>query len=141
MNPTSPSAPKSTGRDLFNPAWLERHLSQRGGALSPVDVQATLAELTARVCADALRAYAAGASELVLCGGGALNQHLGARFGALLPGLCVRASDQLGLPATQVEACAFAWLASALVTRHPGNLPQATGARGPRVLGALYPGH
>ncbi|MGZ5250473.1 MAG: anhydro-N-acetylmuramic acid kinase, partial [Caldimonas sp.] len=48
-------------------------------------------------------------------------------------------SDERGLPADQVEACAFAWLARAFTRGEPGNLATVTGARGPRVLGALYP--
>ena len=51
----------------------------------------------------------------------------------------VVASDARGLPDDQVEAAAFAWLARAFVARQPGNVPSATGAAGPRVLGALYP--
>jgi anhydro-N-acetylmuramic acid kinase len=53
--------------------------------------------------------------------------------------MAVVASDARGLPADQVEATAFAWLAHAFVARQVGNVPTATGAAGPRVLGALYP--
>jgi anhydro-N-acetylmuramic acid kinase len=127
--------PKSTGRDLFNAAWLDA----RVGTCAPVDVQATLAELTATSIADDLRRYAPGTAELLVCGGGALNHHLMRRLGALLASVCVVPTDARGLPALQVEACAFAWLARAFVERHAGNLPAVTGARGPRVLGALYP--
>jgi len=62
------------------------------------------------------------------------------RLCALLPGISVEPTDARGLPAMQVEACAFAWLARAFVERRAGNLPAVTGALGPRVLGALYPG-
>ena len=51
----------------------------------------------------------------------------------------IEPTEALGLAADQVEAVAFAWLASAWVDRHAGNLPVVTGARGPRILGALYP--
>jgi hypothetical protein len=70
--------PKSTGRDLFNAAWLEARLGAAAGRtrLAPQDVQATLAELTARTVADAVRAHAATAPELVVCGGGAFNADL-----------------------------------------------------------------
>jgi anhydro-N-acetylmuramic acid kinase len=131
--------PKSTGRDLFGMPWLDARLAA-AGALAPQEVQATLAELTAATVADAVQAHAAGARRLVVCGGGARNADLLARIAARLPGLAVEASDRLGLPCDQVEACAFAWLARALVERAPGNLPAVTGAAGPRLLGALYPG-
>jgi anhydro-N-acetylmuramic acid kinase len=131
--------PKSTGRDLFNPGWLSRSLQSDAAPRRPVDVQATLAELTAQCCAQAMREHGAGAPELIVCGGGAFNGHLIARLGAALPGVRLGRSDAHGLPADQVEACAFAWLARAFVAREPANLPAVTGARGARVLGALYP--
>ena len=131
--------PKSTGRDLLNLAWLDAHLAAFPSA-SPADVQATLAELTASVCADDVRRHASDARELLLCGGGAANGHLAARIAALLPGVAVASTDAHGLPAQQVEAAAFAWLAAAFRDRAAGNLPAVTGAVGPRVLGALYPG-
>jgi anhydro-N-acetylmuramic acid kinase len=133
--------PKSTGRDLFHPAWLQRHLDavDPHRTLPARDVQATLAELSAAVCANDLRSHAADARELVVCGGGAFNHHLMARLAALLPAVQVVKSDARGLPADQVEACAFAWLAARFGQREPGNLASVTGARGPRVLGALYP--
>jgi len=131
--------PKSTGRDLFNPAWLEAHLHALGAPMRPVDVQATLTELTAAACAADVLSQAPGAAELLICGGGALNRHLMRRLAALLPGLAVLPTDARGLPANQVEACAFAWLARAFVRRECASLPSVTGATGPRVLGALYP--
>jgi anhydro-N-acetylmuramic acid kinase len=130
--------PKSTGRDHFNPGWLASFLDARPG-IAPQDVQSTLAELTARSASAALRRYAPDADELLVCGGGALNAHLMARLTALLPGCIVRPTDARGLPATQVEAAAFAWLAQAHCEGRPGNLPSVTGAAGGRVLGALYP--
>ena len=133
--------PKSTGRDQFNPAWLAAQLQKHAGAnpRRPEDVQATLADLTAQACAAAVRSHAQGCSELLTCGGGSLNAHLMKRLAACLPGVHVAATDTRGLPAMQVEASAFAWLAYAWMGRKSGNLSQVTGARGPRVLGALYP--
>jgi anhydro-N-acetylmuramic acid kinase len=78
---------------------------------------------------------------VLVCGGGARNGHLMQRLAAKLPGRRVEPSDGAGLPANQVEAVAFAWLARACVLRLPGNLPSVTGASGTRVLGALYPAH
>jgi anhydro-N-acetylmuramic acid kinase len=131
--------PKSTGRDLFNPSWLAAALARAGGTRVPANVQATLLELTARSVIDALRAASPGTRELLVCGGGARNGALMARLAALWPELSVRATDAAGLPATQVEAAAFAWLARQFCERRPGNHPGVTGAAGLRVLGALYP--
>lgn len=126
--------PKSTGRDEFNATWLARHLH---GHEAPADVMATLAELTVVTAADAVRG--AGATRLEVCGGGAANAHLMRRLAAVLPGVVVTSTAEAGVPPDQVEAMAFAWLAWAFMERKPGNLPDVTGARGPRVLGALYP--
>lgn len=131
--------PKSSGRDLFHLDWLEAQL-RAGPALRPEDVQATLAELTALSCAQALRAHAATARTLLVCGGGALNGHLMRRLQAALPGMTVASTATRGLPPLQVEACAFAWLAQALHESRPANAPSVTGARGHRMLGAWYPG-
>ncbi|WP_119156334.1 anhydro-N-acetylmuramic acid kinase [Caldimonas tepidiphila] len=130
--------PKSTGRDRFHAQWLSEHLSGFEGT-APEDVQATLAELTARCCAAELRRHAPDSAELIVCGGGALNGHLMRRLAAALPGTPVLASDTRGLPPLQVEAAAFAWLARELLLRRPAGRPDVTGARGARVLGALYP--
>ena len=129
--------PKSTGRDLFHPGWLDAVLGD--APLDPVDVQATLTELTASACAHDVRVYGSDASALIVCGGGALNDHLMGRLAALLPKLTVCSSAERGMPPQQVEAAAFAWLARATLRREPGNLASVTGARGARVLGAIYP--
>ncbi|WP_225783643.1 anhydro-N-acetylmuramic acid kinase [Xenophilus sp. Marseille-Q4582] len=131
--------PKSTGRDLFNPGWLDARLAQLPMVPRPQDVQATLAELTARSCAESLQRYAPQGPELLVCGGGARNDDLMARLRRHLPARSVQPTDVRGLPAQQVEAAAFAWLAHRALERRPGNLPDVTGARGPRVLGAIYP--
>ncbi|PUE12965.1 anhydro-N-acetylmuramic acid kinase [Limnohabitans sp. T6-20] len=130
--------PKSTGRDLFNPAWLARHVQSRAD-LSAVDVQATLTEYTALACAHDVQRHASDASSLLVCGGGALNGHLMARLAHHLPPLQVISSEARGLPPLQVEAAAFAWLAFKTMRRETASLPSVTGARGARVLGAIYP--
>ena len=130
--------PKSTGRDLFEPGWLQARLD-RIGPLDPVQVQATLLELTASTVVSALHAQAPATSVLRVCGGGARNGALMARLSSLLPGVDVGASDTEGIAAEHVEALAFAWLARAFLSRQAGNLPAVTGAAGLRVLGALYP--
>ena len=130
--------PKSTGRDLFSLDWLAHKLSPFGGAV-PADVQHTLTEFTACACIDALQPYLYDTKALIVCGGGAFNQHLMNRLQAGAPSLTVSASDAHGLPPLQVEAAAFAWLASQTMHRRPGNLVSVTGAAGPRVLGGIYP--
>ncbi len=131
--------PKSTGRDLFNAGWLASKLAACGAPLIPVDVQATLAELTAMTCAAGVSSYGKNSKSLIVCGGGAFNAHLMARIQAHLPGLAVMSSEACGLPPMQVEAAAFAWLASQAVNRVTASLPKVTGAKGARILGAIYP--
>ncbi len=128
--------PKSTGRDMFNLLALRRLLA---GNERPVDVQATLCELTAAAIARALDRHCADAKEVYLCGGGARNTRLLDRLAALLPGRRLGLTDALGIAAESVEAAAFAWLAQRTLAAEPGNLPEVTGARGSRVLGAVYP--
>ena len=130
--------PKSTGRDLFNPAWLQQHLALFED-LKPADVQATLCTYTAYASSQDLLRYAPEASQLVVCGGGALNGELMRQMAAHLPGLPVLNSEALGLPPLQVEAAAFAWLAFKTVRRETSSLPNVTGAQGARVFGATYP--
>ncbi|MDC6166020.1 anhydro-N-acetylmuramic acid kinase [Paucibacter sp. XJ19-41] len=131
--------PRSTGRDLFNPDWLDRLLMRHAPQAAAQDVQATLLELTAASIAGDLRRHGPASSELLVCGGGALNGQLMQRLQALLPSVAVLRTDARGLPAMQVEAAAFAWLAQRFVQGLPGNLPSVTGAAGPRLLGALHP--
>jgi anhydro-N-acetylmuramic acid kinase len=130
--------PKSTGRDLFHRAWLQRQIDQAAPA-DARDVQATLAEFTARAASDALHRHGPSVSRLMVCGGGALNQDLMQRLGRLMSGVVVQSTAEAGLPPLQVEAAAFAWLASRFLDRQPGNLVAVTGAIGTRVLGCLYP--
>lgn len=132
----SASPPKSTGRDLFNADWLNKRLN---GNESPADVQATLLALTSRSIADAVNRYSSGIEELCLCGGGAHNAALAAQLQQLLPQCRVMKTDELDIPADWMEAIAFAWLARQTLNLRPGNLPAATGASHPCVLGAIYP--
>lgn len=127
--------PKSTGRDLFNGAWL----AARGTAgIAASDVQATLAALTANSVARSIEGDCGPIQELYVCGGGALNNELMRLLRAALPGVAVDLTDAIGLPAGQVEPAAFAWLARQTIDGRSGNLPEVTGARGSRVLGAIY---
>lgn len=131
--------PKSTGRDRFHAAWLDGHLTRDAASTSPADVQATLVELTARSVADAIATHAPGAAEVHVCGGGARNDALMAALARRLAPRPVRTTSAAGIDPQDVEALAFAWLARETLAGRPGNLPAVTGARGPRVLGAIHP--
>lgn len=128
--------PKSTGRELFRMAWLEERLPAR---YRPEDVQSTLTDFTARAIVDAIDRFCAGSEEIYLAGGGARNAALVERVRRLAAGRPVALTDALGVPTQHVESMAFAWLAMKCVRREPVDLRAATGARGPRILGAIYP--
>jgi anhydro-N-acetylmuramic acid kinase len=128
--------PKSCGRDEFHMPWLEGHLA---GGERHEDVQATLLELTVLSATQAINRWCGEPDELFVCGGGARNSALMARLQHHLPNRRVASTDFLGQPADWVEAVAFAWLAWRTLCGEPGNLPEVTGARGTRVLGAIYP--
>jgi anhydro-N-acetylmuramic acid kinase len=129
--------PKSTGRDLFNANWLDARLG--GAAVAPRDVQATLVALTARTIGDAIRRHAPGAVEVLVGGGGGNNGTLLAALAADLAPRKVETTLAHGVAVEHVESLAFAWLARAALAGEAGNVPAVTGARGPRVLGAIYP--
>jgi anhydro-N-acetylmuramic acid kinase len=131
-------APKSTGRDLFHAPWLDAKLSTFG-KLAPADVQATLVQLTAVTIARAIRDEGVTPDAVYVCGGGAYNGALLRAIGIELGGVKVESTAALGVAPNRVEALAFAWLGWRFVNREAGNLPAVTGARGARVLGALYP--
>lgn len=129
--------PKSTGRDLFNTPWLQAHLRTWPG-IAAQDIQATLTELTTRACAQSVLQHAPGCAQLLVCGGGALNDQLMLRLQAHLKDCHVSSTATFGVLPVQVEAIAFAWLARQCCKRDPASLPGVTGAKGPRVLGAIY---
>lgn len=131
--------PKSAGREQFNLAWLDERLRQFSAPSAPADVQATLLEFTAHTLAKAIRQECAEAREVYVCGGGAHNAALMARLRALMPARLVDTTHALGVDPDWMEAMAFAWLARQTLHAEPGNLPSVTGARGERILGALYP--
>jgi anhydro-N-acetylmuramic acid kinase len=135
--------PKSTGRDLFNPEWLDARL-QGFADVSPADVQATLVALTAVTVAREIERHAPDCKAVYVCGGGARNPEImkglqGALAESGCSGVPVMTTEALGVPPHQVEPLAFAWLAMRCVAREPGNLPSVTGAADERVLGAIYP--
>ena len=127
--------PKSSGRDLFNLHWLKERLR---GDETPEDVQATLLALTAHGIADSIQKFCHGAQEIYLCGGGAHNQALMRSLNAALPQCSIQLTDTLGIGADWLEAIAFAWLAQQTLHGKSANLPDATGASHPCILGAIY---
>ena len=131
------SPPKSTGREYFHLAWLQDRLGDCSTA--PADVQATLLELTVRSIADAIARHAPESSLVLACGGGVHNRLLMERLAARLAPMPLESTAVYGVDPDYLEAMAFAWLARQRLLHLPGNLPSVTGARGPRVLGAIYP--
>lgn len=129
--------PKSTGREVFHPAWLRAQLA--GTSIAPADVQATLLALSARSVADAIQRHATGATEVLVCGGGVHNPVLMAALSSALAPLPVRSTAELGVDPDFVEAMLFAWLARERLAGRPAvDVARVTGANGARVLGAIY---
>lgn len=131
--------PKSTGRDLFNEAWLESRLARLTTQPAAADVQATLAAFSIECVVRHLDRHAPDISALYVCGGGARNDFVMDGLAVHLPAIGIRTTAALGVPIDQVEAAAFAWLAMRFIEGQAGNLPDVTGARGPRRLGTLWP--
>jgi anhydro-N-acetylmuramic acid kinase len=143
--------PKTAGREEFGREFVADFLRRCRGARKP-DIVATATALTARSIAAAVQMFllpfdsGAGKAaprffhEFIVSGGGARNRTLLAMLRRELPGLAFRTSDDLGLPAEAKEAVAFAVLACQTWHRLPGNVPAATGAERPAVLGKIsYP--
>lgn len=130
--------PKSTGRDVFHGGWLDPFLQ---AAYAPQDVQATLLKLSVKTIWQAIHDYCPDTQEVFVCGGGARNTALmnSLRHAFAENAIPVALTDALGVPAEQVEALAFAWLARQTLHGEAGNLPTVTGATHPCVLGAIYP--
>lgn len=132
--------PKSTGREYFNPAWLDKLLKRHKKRMLTKHVQATLCELTARTISDAIRAHAPKAGEVLVCGGGVHNLALMMRLQMLLHDSRVVSTEEFNTDPDFVEAIAFAWLAKQTLDGNSGNLPDVTGASHGVVLGAIYQG-
>ncbi len=129
-------APKSSGRELFNIEWLRQFLD---GSEDSRAVQATLLALTVETISRSIETACAKPERVIVCGGGACNDALMGRVAARLSPRSIETSAAHGLGAEEVEAAAFAWLAWRAIQGRPGNLPEVTGAKGLRVLGAIYP--
>ena len=128
-------APKSTGREQFNLDWLEQRLID---GVSAIDVQATLLALSVQTIATAIRNNGPAVDEILGCGGGVHNAGLMTALADALAPIKVGSTADIGIDPDFVEAAAFAWLARERVHGRPGNLPSVTGARGPRLLGAIF---
>lgn len=128
--------PKSTGRELFRLAWLQERLP---ADYRTADVQATLTDFTAHAVVGAIDRFCPGTDEIYLAGGGARNGWLVERIRAISGNRPVATTDTLGVPTAHVESMAFAWLAMKCVRREAVDLTAVTGAREPRILGAIYP--
>lgn len=128
--------PKSTGRDLFNAQWLDKHLLNTD--YLPQDVARTLVAFTAHSIADAVQKYCSKVDEIYLCGGGARNGLLTNNLQQLLMNTEIATTNALGIGLDWVEAIAFAWLAKQCLDKKTASLPQVTGARTARILGAIY---
>ncbi len=129
--------PKSTGRELFNLDWVRTHLA--GRELDPRNVQTTLTRLTATVIAQSVEKHMPSAREVLVCGGGARNLTLMKMLAEECAPRTVGSTESYGVAPEHVEALAFAWLAQRFMKHETGNAPSVTGARGARILGALYP--
>ena len=133
----SQKPPKSTGTEYFCPAWLSTFalINQK-----PVDVQATLLELSATTIIKGIHQLGVITDECYVCGGGIHNHQLMRRLRALLPDTAIKSTDELGVDSDYVEAIAFAWLARQTINRQAGNLPSVTSASASTILGGIFPG-
>lgn len=132
------SAPKSTGRESFNRVWLDGNLRKLASILAPVDVQATLLELTSITIADSINGLSQPSKDIFVCGGGTYNTALMQKLKALLPNDTVASTAALGVDPQWIEAMAFAWLAQQTINHRTGNLCEVTGAKREVILGGVH---
>jgi anhydro-N-acetylmuramic acid kinase len=136
--------PKSTGRELFTPAYVADLVKRCRAArvqCTDEDIVATATALTARSIADSYKRFLPEPiTEVLASGGGAKNKFLMESIGKLVAPVKVRVFDEVFFDGEAKEAVAFALLAKLFVDGRAGNVATATGARGPRILGKLTPG-
>jgi len=128
--------PKSTGKERFNLDWVKT-LVRRHPDLPAEDVQRTLLQLT--VASIVQQLPKAPAMRVFACGGGTRNPVLMQALESALNPALLAITSELGLNPQWVEPVAFAWLAQQTLSHGAGNLPEVTGADGPRILGGIYP--
>jgi anhydro-N-acetylmuramic acid kinase len=133
--------PKSTGREEFGAPFAEAvYQRARRRGVPPLDILATVTAFTAKSIAQAYGCYLPRrVEEVLLCGGGARNRTLVRMLREELEPARVRMTDELGVPVEAKEALSFALLAVATIRGEPGNVPRATGARRPVLLGKIVP--
>jgi anhydro-N-acetylmuramic acid kinase len=125
--------PKSTGVEYFNLRWLEAAVEV--AAFAPEDIQATLAELTARTVAASIPENA---MRVLVCGGGVHNTDLLRRLREQLPGREVASTADSGIDPNAVEAMLFAWLARERLANRAQDTTSITGASEPVLLGTIH---
>ena len=127
--------PKSTGKEYFNLHWLHKKLNSKFSACATKDIQATLTALTAYTIAK----HCNNCDEILICGGGVHNKYLIELLEQYLKNKpTILSTESAGIDPDWMEAIAFAWLAKQTLENKPGNLPMVTGAKGSRILGAIY---
>ena len=125
--------PKSTGRELFNGAWLDAKL--QGFELRLEDVQATLLELSTKVISDAVKKQKV--QTLLVCGGGAKNSFFLQSLAQKLPSVEIQVTDAFGVNSDSLEAMAFAWFARKCMCHEVVHLKSVTGAKKDSILGVI----
>ena len=130
------TAPKSTGREAFNLAWLEAELVDLHIKVN--DVQATLLALTVETIAKDIVRLTSASCEVFVCGGGAYNLRLLSELQSRLPQAKLATTAEFGIAPEWAEAMAFAWLAKQTMERKNGNLSAVTGAKREVILGGVY---
>lgn len=130
--------PKSTGKEVFHLEWINNQLQRYGqDNLAPIDIVATLTELTAKSVADGIAQTGIKADVIYACGGGAFNRYLLERI-AVLSHTRVMTTVALGVEVGLVEAIAFAWFAKMRIEFQPANYCSVTGASRQCLLGTIY---
>ncbi|HPG39212.1 MAG TPA: anhydro-N-acetylmuramic acid kinase [bacterium] len=131
--------PKSTGRERYGIAYFQKIIElARVDNLSPLDLLATMTFFTVKTISTALQTfYPQPVDEIIVSGGGVNNFMILRHLQDLLPATRLSTSDQHGVPADAKEAVCFAVLANETIHQRPGNMPSATGATRPVVLGKV----
>lgn len=133
--------PKSTGREYYGQAYTKRVLALgRRHRAKPNDLIRAVTIFTSLSIVDALNRFVLPKhkiAQLIVSGGGAKNPLILAQIAAALPAIEILPSSELGVPEDAKEAYAFALLAYETWHQRPANIPTATGARGPAILGKI----
>lgn len=134
----SRSPPKSTGIEHFNLDWLAGFSDRLG--IDPVDVQATLVELSARTIAQALALALAAprTARVIACGGGVHNDYLMERLAVAIAPAALQTTADFGIAPDYLEALLFAWLARERMADQPVDTRPITGASRPVLAGVPF---